>query len=180
MSPSTDTVHPPGLTAVRVFVPISRWSAALWIQTAIRNLLGALTLGAIAYTTWIGIQSRRWDISLALITLLPWWWLFGAHVCWLLQSIRRGGHPLVLLIAEHGMALGMNDDGTLVRAFDEPSLHETADELIIENRSYYMVARLPKDQVSPEHAELIRQRTAHLGQGNPPPSLAGAQARSNA
>lgn len=55
------------------------------------------------------------------------------------------------------MALGMNDEGTLIRFFDGPTLRETESELIVTNSAFSMRARLPKHQLSQEDADLIRR-----------------------
>lgn len=146
-----------------VFIPLRRWSFGRWAWTAIHLLLGGAALALIGYATWFGVRTLRVDIAIAVLAILPWWSIFG--VCWwqLLKSISRGGDPLVLLVSEHGMALGMNDEGSLVNFFDGPTLSETEDELIIKNSAYYMVARLPKDQVSSEHADLIRRCVRSTG-----------------
>lgn len=152
-----DRVDEPKSARICVFIPLRRWSLGQWARIAIGILLGGAALLGIGYATWIGIRVRRWDIGIAVLALLPWWWMFGSNWYWLIKSIRRGGHPLVLLVGEHAMALGMDDEGTLVRQFFGPTLRETEHEMIIENSVYFMAARLPKDQVSAEHADLIRR-----------------------
>lgn len=157
MAASAEGTHESTSTRICVFVPIRRWRLQQWASVAIGLIVGGAALAAIVYSTWVGVRTLRVEIAIAVFAIVPWWWLFGGGWWWLLKSIRRGGHPLVLLVSERGMALGMNDEGTLVRVFDGPSLTETDAELIIENGAFYMVARLPKDQVSPEHADLIRR-----------------------
>lgn len=157
VNPSDAVAGKSRITEICVFIPVARWSVGRWIGSTILLVLAGLILAGIMYAAWFGIRARRWDLAIVPLALLPWWWLFGAPAYWLLKSIRRGGYPLVLLVGEVGMAMGVNDEGTLVRAFDNPSLRETDDELIIKNGVDYMVARLPKNQLSSEHVDLIRR-----------------------
>lgn len=139
-----------------MIVPIRRWTSAFWIQPAIRLGLGGGVLACIAYCMWIALLSGSMTLLLTSVAIVPWWWLFGAYMLWLFRSLRRGGSPQVLLVSGHSMALGMDDEGKWVRPFGGVTITETPDEFIIENGPFYMVARLPKDQLTQEHMNAIR------------------------
>lgn len=138
-----------------VFISLRRWSLGQWAYWGTVFLSGLVVLVSIGYATWIGVRTQRVEIAIAIVAILPWCLLFGRDSWWLLKSFCRGGHPLVLLVSEHAMALGMNDEGSLARAFDAPTLRETKDELIVKDS--YIVARLPKNQLSMAQADLIRR-----------------------
>lgn len=142
---------------VRVFVPLREWSKFAWIWHVGQSTLAVSVLGAIVYATWIGIRVCRWEVAIAVAAIVPWWWLLGRGTMWLIRSLARGGRPETVLIEPNGFALAADDDCRAVRAFWWPTVVETVEAIEICNGPFYMVARLPKAQLTEEQAAMIRR-----------------------
>jgi hypothetical protein len=163
-SPEKDRVE-----RIRVVTPFRKWSLWSWLGYAVSLSLGGAALFALIAEMWSGIREGGgggggvlwWYAGIAPVALGLWWLLFGSTWWSLLSSIRRGGSTVIVFASERGLALAMDDEGKWIRQFFNPTLRETADELIIENDLYYMVATLPKSQVPPEQTAFLR-RCIHL------------------
>lgn len=142
---------------VRVFVPLREWSGAMWIWCVVRSVLAAVTLGAIVYTMWIGVRAGRWEVMIAVLAIVPWWWLLGGGTLWFVRSLIRGGRTETVLVAPNGFALAVTEDCDAVRPFWGPSVVETDEAIEICNGAFYMVARLPKAQLTEEQVAMIRR-----------------------